>query len=381
MLNDLDLSHHLPAEALRRLVSEPVMVVNLAVIKRNFHSLSAMSNAECAAIVKGDAYGHGMIESAHTLLNAGAELFFAARFEDACALRDALGNAPRIAVLDGITPNRISDALAHRIIPVVNSLEQLETVACAASQKGEPIAAFVHLDTAMNRLGLAPQDDETALPMLRRLNVQAYMTHFASADDLDLNLCRRQTEIFRARTKRMPKAPLSIANSCGVFLGAEFHEDIIRPGKSTFGINPLFDGDNPLEEPAMVLAPVVQTRELRKGEPVGYSCTWRAPDNRRIAILAIGYANGFMRSNSNIGQVAFGDQIVEVVGRVSMDLTAVDISVLPENAVQVGSLAEIVGNKINYRTFAGTVGTNEHEAMISLGRGCHRVHIGECNGA
>jgi alanine racemase len=348
------------------------MLVDLAAIQRNFQKLAKMTRGTCAAIVKGDGYGHGMREASRALKDIGAELFFAARFEDALTLRADLGPGPRIAVLDGVSAPNMAEASARDIIPVLNSLEQLHVISAIAKQVGRKVPAFIHLDTAMNRLGLAPEDDESAAPLLACCDIQAYMTHLASADDVDLDLCHLQVRRLTARVQHLPKAPLSIANSCGVFLGNELHGDIIRPGKSTFGINPLSDADNPMEEPATVLAPVVQLRALKKGEAVGYSSTWHAPEPRRIAILAIGYANGFMRDNSNRGYVAFGGKRAPVVGRVSMDLTAVDISALPETTVRVGSVAEIVGQTITYRQLANTIGSNEHEAIIALGRGCQR---------
>ena len=376
MLQDFVREPPLSGGARRQLASGPVMIVDLGAIQRNFRALAAMTNGTCAAIVKGDAYGHGMIESSKALLVAGAKLFFTARFEDALALRDALGDGPQICVLDGVPRSGIAEALARGITAVVNSIEQLEALADFASGGAGRISTFVHLDTAMNRLGLSRNDDEAALPLLRSLDVKGYMTHFASADDVDLDLCYRQVERLKSRASRMPKAPLSIANSCGVFLGPEFHGDIIRPGKSTFGINPLVVGRNPFEEPATVLAPVVQVRRLEKGDAVGYSCTWRAPAPRRVAILAIGYANGYMRSNSNLGQVAFGARIAPVVGRISMDLTAVDVTSFPEDDIRAGMTAEIVGPTLNYRSLAETAGSNEHEAIINLGRGCRRSYLG-----
>ncbi|MER8710348.1 alanine racemase [Mesorhizobium sp. M1088] len=364
-----------PHDARRSLSSGPVMLVDLASIQRNFRKLAQMTPGTCVAIVKGDGYGHGMREASRALRNIGAEWFFSARFEDALTLRADLGAGPRIAVLDGVSPADMSEARARKIIPVVNSLEQLHVISVVAKQTAQRIPAFIHLDTAMNRLGLGPEDDECAEPLLASCDIQAYMTHFASADDVDLDLCHLQVSRLTKRAKRLPSAPLSIANSCGVFLGSELHGDFIRPGKSTFGINPLADAENPMEEPATILAPVVQIRTLKKGDPVGYSCTWHAPEPRRIAILAIGYANGFMRDNSNKGSVVFGGLRAPVVGRVSMDLTAVDISALPEAAVYVGAAAEIVGNTITYRQVAETIGTNEHEAIIALGRGCRRFYV------
>ncbi len=351
------------------------MLVNRSAIQSNFLKLSSMTSGDCAAIVKGDAYGHGMLESAHALLDVGTNLFFSARFEDAVTLRKNLGSKVLIGVLDGFSSNCVYEALALELLPVVNSLEQLELIVSAARRYDLKPKVFVHLDTAMNRLGLAPEDDEEALPHLVSVNILAYMTHFASADDLDVDLCRRQVASLKSRVAKLPNAPLSIANSCGVFLGNEFHGQIIRPGKSTFGINPLVDADNPMKEPASVFSPVVQIRNIGIGDPVGYSCTWRAPKASRIAVLAIGYSNGFMRQNSNLGNVAFREKLAPVVGRVSMDLTAVDVSAFSEEEVHIGSIAEIVGQTVNYRTLAETVGTNEHEALISLGQGCPRFHV------
>jgi alanine racemase len=126
-------------------------------------------------------------------------------------------------------------------------------------------------------------------------------------------------------------------------------------------------------EPAAVYAPVVQIRELGRGEPVGYSCTWRAAGRARIAILAIGYSNGYRRSASNRSAVAFGGRLAPVVGRVSMDLTAVDVTGLA--GIEPGAIAEVVGPSISYRNLAASEGTNEHEALIALGAGCPRVHM------
>lgn len=368
-------SNRLPVEALRNLASSPVMIVDTGAIQRNFKLLSSMTRGTCAAVVKGDGYGHGMLASSNALATQGAQLFFTARFSDALTLKSELDSAHEVAVLDGVSSQDIDEAVHHRITPVINSIKQLELVSSAATKINKRLDAYLHLDTAMNRLGLAPEDDGYARELLSSINVKAYMTHFTSADDIDLDMCQLQVERLKTRTRALPAAPLSIANSCGAFLNTEFHGDIIRPGKSTFGINPLSDAHNPMEEPATVLAPIVQIRNLAKGDPVGYSCTWRAPDHRRVAILAIGYANGFLRSNSNLGCVEIEGYLAPIVGRVSMDLTAVDISNIPDEILAGSPPAIIVGGQINYRQLAQSSGTNEHETIIALGKGCRRYHV------
>lgn len=366
----------LPEAARHILRSEPVMLVDTDAIQRNFHQLAKLTSGTCAAVVKGDAYGHGMRASALALQEAGARLFFTARFDDALTLRGDLGDGPDVAVLDGVPASLLQEVDRHRITPVINSLPQLEAANQFARVSGRKVNAFVHIDTAMNRLGLSAAELEPARGLLTGINVLAYMTHFVSADDVDLELCRSQVRRLKEARRVLPAAPLSIANSCGAFLGKEFHGDIIRPGKSTFGINPLLEGTNPLEEPATVLASIVQVRDLKMGDPVGYSSTWRAPSKRRIALAAIGYANGYQRANSNRGLVAIGGHIVEVVGRVSMDLTAIDVTALDADLVHEGTVVEIVGPTISYRRLAEQAGTNEHEALIALGRGCRRIHVG-----
>jgi alanine racemase len=360
-------------EARCRLRGGPVMVVNLAAIQSNFRLLAKRAMGRTAAVVKGDGYGHGMLPSAQALEAAGAGLFFSARLDDAFLLRGKLRDASTVAVLDGAQADTMNDAVAAGIVPVINGPEQLEAAVAVAAGRAERVKAFVHIDTAMNRLGFGAHEISRLIGGVAALDVQAYMTHFASADDINLDLCRTQVARLKAAVRQLPPAPLSIANSCGMFLSQAWHGAITRPGKATFGINPLPEDRNPMAEPAHVYAPVVQLRDVAKGEPVGYSSTWHSPGKRRIAILAIGYSNGYRRSASNNGSVAFAGRRAPVVGRVSMDLTAVDVTELPD--VQCGSIAEIVGRTISYRQLALSELTNEHEALIALGAGCPRLHV------
>lgn len=352
----------------------PVMVVDLDAIATNFRFLASKTTGMAAAIVKGDGYGHGMLPSALALARVGAKLFFVARLDDAFTLRAALPEECVVSALDGADRFSIAETIAARIVPFINGPEQLAAVVKAANRQGALLRAFVHIDTAMNRLGFTPSELGECAEALRLLDIQAYMTHFAAADDMDIGLCRRQVAALKHAVRKLPSAPLSIANSCGVFLGREFHGDIIRPGKSTFGINPLPEGRNPMAEPAQVWAPVVQLRQVERGEAVGYSSTWRAPERRKVAVLAIGYSAGYRRSASNRGYVAFEGHRAKVIGRVSMDLTAVDVSDLPESIVGEGVMAEIAGPTITYRELAQSEETNEHEALIALGAGCKRIH-------
>ncbi|RWB66499.1 MULTISPECIES: alanine racemase [unclassified Mesorhizobium] len=366
----------IPDEAKLCLQSGPVMIVDLEAIGANYRLLASKTRGTTAAVVKGDGYGHGMLRSALTLQEAGARLFFTARLDDAFFLRDRLEPDCIISVLDGANSSTMAEAVASEIVPVINSHEQLSAAVSVAHKTMRPPRVFVHIDTGMNRLGFAHGRIPEIVNSLNLLDVRAYLTHFAAADEMDIAFCERQVAAMRAAVGPLPAAPLSIANSCGIFLDPSFHGDITRPGKSMFGINPLARGDNPMSEPATVLAPVVQVRQLRPGDPVGYSSTWHAPTDRRIAVIAFGYSNGYSRVASNRGSVAFDGRSAPIVGRVSMDLIAVDITELSETTIAPGDVAEIVGPSISYRELAAAMATNEHEALISLGRSCPRIYLG-----
>ncbi len=235
---------------------------------------------------------------------------------------------------------------------------------------------MLHIDTAMNRLGLKAAELASIAPLLREAACApaAYLTHFASADDGDRALCQLQVERLQAALQGLPPAPLSIANSSGLYLDPAWRGDITRPGKALYGINPAQPGEPvPVQQALTVLAPVLQLSEVAPGDTIGYSATFRAERQMRIATLGIGYANGYLRSLSNTGVVAFSGHRAPLVGRVSMDLVTVDISAVPSAALAVG-FAEMTGPTIGLTELSTLAGSNEYELQISLGQGCQRIY-------
>ncbi len=359
------------AAALRQAVS----IVDLAAIGSNFRTLAAASApAECAAIVKGDGYGLGMLPVARAAWQAGARLFFVARVEDGVELRQEFPEA-RIAVLDGLANHKPNDFVRGRLIPVIGSAGDLQSWLAVKA----PSPFMLHVDTAMNRLGLKPQELAGLASLLRGSPhpVAAYLTHFASADDGDRVLCRLQVERFRAALASLRSAPLSIANSSGLYLDPAWRADITRPGKALYGINPAQPGEpTPVQQALTVLAPILQIKDIAPGDTVGYSATFRATRPMRIATLGIGYANGYLRSLSNTGVVAFEGTRAPLVGRVSMDLVTVDVTDVPSAALS-GGYAEALGPTIGLTELSALAGSNEYELQIALGRGCQRIYINE----
>lgn len=362
------------------LINQTEMVVDLEAIRENYRQLSALAGkAECAAVVKGDAYGHGMIPCALALSQAGARTFFVATANDGVTLRDALAGAT-ICVLGGFLPEEEEAFTTANLVPVLNSRNQIEEWQAVAKRLDRQLTSIIHFDTGMNRLGLLAGDtiwlrENAELPT--RIPPLCYMSHLSAADDLDFDRCESQRSALLAAVGGLPRAKLSLANSAGSFLGADFAFDMIRPGKATFGINPLTGQKNPMRQPATVLAPIIQVKTLQRGAPVGYSSTYRLVEQAKIATVAIGYANGFSRAGSSRAVVSICGFAARVVGRVSMDLLTVDVSAVPDWALASGSPVEILGPNVRDADLAKACETIEHEVLISLGRGCGRRYLNE----
>jgi len=244
--------------------------------------------------------------------------------------------------------------------------------------KAAPGPCMVQVDTGMNRLGLKPRELAGVAETIRShpKAIAAWLTHFASADDVDLGFCRDQVARFEAAIAALPPAPRSIVNSSGLYLGVpEWRQAFTRPGKALAGINPMPPGEvSPVWQAMTVTAPILQVSDVARGDSIGYSATFRAARPMRVATLGIGYSNGYLRSLSNRGIVAFGGKRAPVVGRVSMDLVTVDVTGLGDAALADG-FGEMLGPTIGLTELAGLAGTNEYEMQISLGRGCKRDYL------
>lgn len=363
--------------------AEAEMVVDLDRVVANWRLLSALPGAkECAGIVKGDAYGHGMLECAAALLTAGCKMFYVATLADAVRL-DEGRLLPGIGVLGGLLPGEEETFASRAITPVLNDAGQMQRWHTHAVRTGDPLKAIIHFDTGMNRLGLTAADRalvEKHPEWGDGLTVTHVMTHMVASDDLDFELCHRQRALFldaaKPILKRWPSALRSISNSCASFMGPDFTLDHHRPGKALYGMNPLTGLKNPMAIPGRVTAPLVQVKTVERGDPVGYSATWRATGPTRIGTVAIGYANGYPRHASNRGAVAIGGHRAPLVGRVSMDLLTVDVSAVPEPLLVPGAEVEITGDVITPAELAQAGGTSELALMIGLGKGCARRHTG-----
>ncbi len=362
-----------------------ILTVDLAAIGENWRSLAArVAPAGCASVVKADAYGLGIARVAPVLARAGCRTFFVAVLEEAVALR-ALLPAATILVLDG--PVRGSEPVyeAQRIVPVINDLGQLAAWRGMAARRGEALPLCLQVDTGMARFGLAPREVDMLAGAPERaagLRPTLLMSHLGCADQTGHPANEAQLGRFASARGSlsgvMVGARASLAASSGIFLGRPFHHDMVRPGAALFGVPPTDGATNPMRAVVRLQARVMQTRWIEAGDSVGYGATFTATRRMRIATVAAGYADGFLRAGSNRGSVAAPDGTrLPIVGLVSMDSITVDATALAEGELGAGDLVELIGAHRTLDAVARDAGTIGYEILTALGGRYHRVDVGE----
>src|SRR6266481_1322974 len=360
-----------------------VLTVDLDAIVANWRKLEkAAVPAECAAVIKADAYGCGVDPVARALAAAGCKTFFVATVEEARAARAALPSAT-IYALDGLFQN-CGEAFAKvNCRPVIGDLNELAEWDVFCRRSGWEGGAGIHIDTGMNRLGLTITEAQGIIPRINAGDhgITLVMSHLACAEALHHPQNARQLATFREIASLFSGVPASLANSSGVFLGAQFQFDLVRPGAALYGINPTPEADNPMQGVVDLKARIVQLRSIDKGETVGYGGTWTARRPTKLAIVSAGYADGYFRAGgSNDGtrgaEVIVAGKRCPIAGRVSMDLIAVDITDLEKNAARRGHMATLIGEGITVDELAHHFGTIGYEVLTSLGRRFARIYKG-----
>ncbi|MES1201477.1 MAG: alanine racemase [Pseudomonadota bacterium] len=314
-------------------------------------------NAVCSAVVKADGYGLGAETAARALANAGARVFFTATSGEAAAVRRVLGEGPQIFVLNGPCADDLDRYAQARLTPVLNSLAQI-----ALWRERGPAA--LHIDTGMNRLGLGLRDLGEAAVALKDTSPALIMSHLACSSTPSHEMNEDQRLRFIEAAQLFPRAPLSLAASSGALIGADYHFDLIRPGIGLYG-NGGFDENNPaLAVCATIDAPILQVRDVEIGQTFGYGATQTAPKKMRTATVAIGYADGLLRSLGNRGYGVLGGAKRAILGRVSMDLTIIDVTGCAE--AEPGALVEFLGAQAPLEDVAARAGTAAYEILTTF---------------
>ena len=355
-----------------------VLTINLAAIAQNYALLAAKAHhATCAAVVKADAYGLGAAQVAPVLEQAGAREFFVAHVDEGLTLKPSLSARARITVLHGARPRALEECVHAGLRPVLNSLEQVAQLKAYAQRTGQRQDAVLQLDTGMSRFGLGAADIQALADnpdLLSGISLSLIMSHLACADTPHNPANAQQLARLQHYAQQLPKAPLSLAASSGIFIGPEFHQNLVRPGAALYGIAPNTEAPNPLQPVVRLQAHVLQTRTLSKGDRVGYGLTWQAHGPCRVATLATGYADGFARAGASTGCAWFKGHKLPILGRISMDSLTVDVSDVPEAALGPDTLVDLINDQYGVDDVAQAEGTIGYEVLTSLGRRSHRVY-------
>ena len=398
-----------------------ILEVDLAGIAANWHLLAhEAAPARCAAVLKANAYGLGAAPVARALLDAGCHMFFVATLDEGILLRHALGDTPEIAVFNGPFPGTAAEFAAHGLVPVLNEPGQIAQWAAAAprvlrdaprlrraapqdedhlylASKAYPHPeeaaerpsrrahrhssntrgnAILHVDTGMARLGLDAGEFASVVENPPPFPWRAVISHLACADSPDHPLNERQRARFAAAAARLPGVTASLAASSGIFLGPSYHFDLVRPGAALFGVNPQPGRPNPLRQIVRLFGKIVQVRQIDRGQSVGYGAAHVMAAPGRAAIVAVGYADGWLRSFSHRGCGTLAGTRVPLLGRVSMDLVTFDVTAVPPGLAHPGAMIELIGADYGVDEAAADAGTIGYEILCALGSRYHRVYRG-----
>ena len=357
--------------------------IDLAAIVANWQTLARqLITVECAAVVKANAYGLGLKPVVTALARAGCKTFFVADVAEARTVR-ASARAATIYVLHGFTLECADRFVELDARPVINSMTELaewDTFAAARAWQG---GAALHVDTGMNRLGVSLAEAVALAPRAQTQNhgISLLLSHLACADIADHPLNARQLQLFRELRTLYSGVPASLANSSGIFLGDTMHFDLARPGAALYGVNPTPGRPNPMKSVVDLTGRIVQIRNVARDQTIGYGATWTARRNCRIAVVALGYADGLLRAGSASDEHPGGSAIVAgkkcpIVGRISMDLITLDISDIADSAVRRGDFATLIGGELSIDEVAAAAGTIGYEILTRLGPRCHLIYQG-----
>jgi alanine racemase len=359
-----------------------LLTIDLGALEANWRGLSRkVAPAEAAAVVKADGYGCGIEPVTITLAKAGCRTFFVAHLLEARRVR-RLAPEASIYVLNGLAPNAAQGYAEAYARPVIGSLIELAEWDAFVSTSNWRGGMALHVDTGMNRLGFSTEEVAALATrtQLENHGITLLMSHFACADTPEHPLNDQQVRAFRQVRSLFRGIPSSLANSSGIFLGPSAYGDIVRPGMALYGANPTPGKANPMRTVVDLKVRVLQMRTVARKETIGYGSAWTAKRASRIAVISACYGDGIFRHlggiDSNRGMALVAGKRCPFVGRISMDLLAIDVTELADNAVRRGDFVTLIGPGLELEDVAAHAGTISYEILTSLGRRYHRIYRG-----
>ena len=359
---------------------QALLTIDLAAVRNNYRALNGIlaNGARCGAVVKANAYGLGAAEISTVLFDEGCRDFFVSSLNEGLELRKTLKQG-RILILNGFYASGADHYVQHDLVPVLGSFMEIEGYRKLAAKHGKKLDAYLSFNIRMNRLGLGKVETEQLLQkmeMLDGINVVGILSHFACADEKGHAMNGTQHEVFEKIAKYFSDAEKSLCNSSGIFRDQKYHYDVVRPGMALWGLNPTPETKNPMQPVVSLQAPVVRVRLVYKGATVGYNATYKFDKDTWIATLSAGYADGIFWNLGNKGALYWKGYKCPIRGRVSMDLTTVDLSEVPEGErPKPGDALEIIGTHQQADDLAKSAGTIGYEVLTRLGNRYERRYI------
>lgn len=360
------------------------LTIDLDAIAANWRFLAETATpALTGAAVKADAYGLGAARVAPALYAAGCRHFFVAHLGEALTLRPLLALDATVYVLHGVPPGTAGDFVAAGITPILNSLGDLEAWSAAGKALGRRLPAVLHVDTGMCRTGLSAGEVTRLIAEPGRLDgvsLDLVISHLSCADDPANPMTARQRGRFLDITARLPTsgAPFrrALANSAGILWGGDYHFDLVRPGIALYGGHPIAGKATPLAPVIRLESNILQVREIDPPEAVGYGAVHKVSRPTRVATVAVGYADGYIRAAGNRGTALLAGHDIPILGRISMDLMTIDVTDVPPAQSQPGMAITLVGDRLTIDRVAATMDTVSYELLTRLGQRFTRVYLG-----
>lgn len=367
------------------MTSHSILEINTNIIKDNYSILKQLSTSEVAAAVKANAYGLGATEIVEILITSGCSKFFVATLDEALSLRKNYKNIS-IYVLSGLAKGDEHYFFEENLIPILNSVNQIEIINNFAKSKNTRINAILHLDSGMNRLGIPSYEAGylcDKIDILSNINLDFVMSHLAASEtDTSYNLSqldkfltlKKQLSIALSTNNNKIQLKGSIANSAGILLGEEYHLDLVRPGAAIYGLN-LNNKMSVFRNPIRLFSKLIQVKNLCAGDSLGYNLTYQLPEDSVIGTIPVGYADGLFRSLSNIGACYINGYEAKIIGRISMDLINLDLKNIPPELRKEGQEVDIICKHQTPDMLAQNAGTIGYEILTSLGNRYKRRYL------
>lgn len=354
------------------------VVINLSALRHNLARVRELApNCKIMAIVKADAYGHGLTRVARVM--SEADIFGVACLEEARQLREIKIEQPIVLLEGPYAADELTEITQLKLDIVVHDNTQIQMLEHA--DISDPISVWLKVDTGMHRLGFLPEDVAEVWQRLDNCDAVAanmrLMTHLATANEQNDPMTNAQLDCFRSVCENYP-AETSIANSAGVLVYPDSHKDWVRPGLMLYGVTPLLDSSGADEglQPVMTLkSELIGVKKLRAGEPVGYGATWRCPEDMSVGVVAAGYGDGYPRHAPSGTPVLVNGEQVTLIGRASMDLLTVDLRKQP--GAKVGDPVVLWGEGLPVEEIAQHAKTIPYELLCAVHKRLQFVEYGE----